>query len=154
MNQRTGLFRSRTDKVIGGVAGGIAKSLNTDPSIIRLIFVLLAVFGGGGVLLYLILWIVLPEDYYIYTPSQEASADHPVAEESTAAQAESPEPQPYPVRTAGNGSLIAGLILIIIGGFFLIARYIPRFDLWHFWPIVLVFAGLVIIIAGFSRTKK
>jgi len=55
-----GLYRSRTDKVFGGVAAGIARSLNTDPAVIRLVFALLIIFGGSGLLLYLILWIAIP----------------------------------------------------------------------------------------------
>ena len=60
MNDRSGIYRSRTDTVIGGVAGGIADALKIDAIIIRVIFVLLALYGGSGVLLYVILWIALP----------------------------------------------------------------------------------------------
>ena len=60
--QRQGLHRSRKDRVFGGVAGGIAQSLNADPAIIRLIFAILIIVGGGGILLYLILWIAIPEE--------------------------------------------------------------------------------------------
>lgn len=54
------LFRSDSDKMIAGVCGGLAKYLNLDSSIVRLIFVLLFFFGGHGLLIYLILWIVMP----------------------------------------------------------------------------------------------
>ncbi len=58
MNRR--LYRSRTDAMIGGVCGGIARYGNVDPTIVRLIFVLLALLGGHGILIYLILWLVIP----------------------------------------------------------------------------------------------
>ena len=48
--------------MIGGVAAGIAKSLNVDPTLIRIAFVLVSLFAGGGVLLYLILWAVIPKE--------------------------------------------------------------------------------------------
>jgi len=55
------LARSATDKFVGGVCGGIAHSFGIDPSIVRLIFVALAIFGfSTGIFAYIILWLVLP----------------------------------------------------------------------------------------------
>ncbi|MEO5965085.1 MAG: PspC domain-containing protein, partial [Candidatus Limnocylindrales bacterium] len=55
------LYRSPTDKVIGGVAGGLAVWMNLDPSLIRLAWVLLAIFSGGiFVLVYFVLMLVVP----------------------------------------------------------------------------------------------
>ncbi len=54
------LYRSRTDLMLGGVCGGLAKYLNVDPAIIRLVFVLLLFLGGGGFWIYLVLWIITP----------------------------------------------------------------------------------------------
>jgi phage shock protein C len=56
------LHRSRTEKMIAGVCGGIAEYLDIDPTIVRLIWVLIALLAGAGVLLYLICWIVIPAD--------------------------------------------------------------------------------------------
>lgn len=55
------LYRSTTDKVVGGVAGGIAESFGWDPALVRLGFVLLALAHGSGLLLYLLLMLVLPK---------------------------------------------------------------------------------------------
>ena len=55
------LHRSASDRKIAGVCGGIAETLNTDPTIIRLAFALLAVGWGSGVLAYIICALVLPE---------------------------------------------------------------------------------------------
>lgn len=55
------LYRSRTNVMIGGVCAGLAEYFNMDPTIMRLIFVLLALLGGHGVLLYLIMWLVVPQ---------------------------------------------------------------------------------------------
>jgi phage shock protein C len=55
------LYRSNTDKMIAGVCGGLGQYFGVDPTLIRLIFALLVVFGvGSGVLLYIVLAIVIP----------------------------------------------------------------------------------------------
>jgi phage shock protein PspC (stress-responsive transcriptional regulator) len=54
------LYRSRTEKMIAGVCGGVAEYFNTDPTVIRLMWVLITLLGGAGVLVYIILWIVMP----------------------------------------------------------------------------------------------
>lgn len=54
------LYRSRDERILGGVCGGIAKYVDADPTIIRLLWVLLTLMGGAGVLLYLIAWIIIP----------------------------------------------------------------------------------------------
>ncbi len=56
------LVRNTNDEMIGGVCSGIADYLNIDPVIVRLVFVLMALGGGHGILAYLILWILLPVD--------------------------------------------------------------------------------------------
>lgn len=55
------LMRSRNDKMIAGVCGGLARYLGVDSTVVRLIFAVLLLFGGGGGILYLILWLVMPE---------------------------------------------------------------------------------------------
>ncbi len=54
------LFRNENDKIIGGVCGGLANYFNIDPILVRIIFIVLLVAGGAGLLAYLILWIALP----------------------------------------------------------------------------------------------
>ena len=56
------LYRSRTDRVIAGVCGGLGRYFNLDPVIIRVITVVLALTAFGGVLAYIILWLVVPEE--------------------------------------------------------------------------------------------
>ncbi len=55
------LFRNVEDRVLGGVSSGIAAYFGTDPTVIRLLFVLSIFLGGAGILLYIILWIITPE---------------------------------------------------------------------------------------------
>jgi phage shock protein C len=54
------LQRSRNDKMIGGVCGGLAEYFNMDPVLVRVLLLLITLMGGAGVLLYLILWVVVP----------------------------------------------------------------------------------------------
>jgi phage shock protein C len=55
------LYRSRTDKMIAGVCGGLGKYLGVDPTLIRLTFVLLLLFGiGSGLLVYLAMMLLVP----------------------------------------------------------------------------------------------
>ena len=56
------LLRSRNDRIVAGVAGGLAAYLNTDPLFVRLGFLLLSFLNGMGVLLYLVLWLLLPNE--------------------------------------------------------------------------------------------
>ena len=61
MNEKR-LMRSTSERMIAGVAGGLASYFNMDATLVRLILVLLALAGGPGVLIYIILWVVMPED--------------------------------------------------------------------------------------------
>jgi phage shock protein PspC (stress-responsive transcriptional regulator) len=57
-----GLRRARVERKIAGVCGGLARHLDIDPTIVRVVFVVLAVFGGAGLLLYGVLWVLVPEE--------------------------------------------------------------------------------------------
>ena len=71
------LYRSRTDKMIAGVCGGLGKYLGVDPTLIRLAFVLLLVFGiGSGLLAYFIMMLIVPlEPESVAIPVESPSAD-------------------------------------------------------------------------------
>jgi phage shock protein PspC (stress-responsive transcriptional regulator) len=165
----TRLHRTVNGRVIGGVAGGLADFFSMDPTIVRLIFVLLAVFGGGGVLLYIILWIVLPErnsfnTYSAYsTPPPSAttnatgSADSGVGDtfEGFGKPNQDFSAAPETVtRRKFEGSLIGGIVLILIGSFFLAERFIPQISFGDFWPLLLVVVGLVLIFNSLPIMKK
>ncbi len=114
------LRRSRTDKVIGGVCGGLGAYLGVDPVWLRIAFVALALGGGSGVLLYVIAWIAIPEE----------DDETPIVPR---------EPSP-----SGAG-IIVGSVLVLIGMIALIRRYVPELtDLT--WPIVLIVVGGVLVL--------
>lgn len=55
------LYRSRVNRKLAGVCGGIAEYFDVDPTVIRLVFVIAVIFAGCGLLAYLIAWIIMPE---------------------------------------------------------------------------------------------
>ena len=67
------LYRSRNDSRIAGVCGGLGEYLDIDPTLVRLIFVLLALTGGHGVLLYIILWLIVPYPTQTLVPPSQLS---------------------------------------------------------------------------------
>lgn len=125
--QRPPLRRSRTDRVLGGVAGGIARYFGVDPILIRLGFVLLVIAGGSGVLIYLIAWLIIPEE-------------GEGAERETAG----------PAMDAATTRLVLGGALIAIGGILLASRFIPYFS-QVFWPLVFIVAGAAVIMGATKR---
>jgi phage shock protein C len=56
------LYRSRTNRQVAGVCGGLAEYFSIDATLIRVLFVVLAVLGGSGIVLYLALWIIVPRE--------------------------------------------------------------------------------------------
>lgn len=60
------LYRSRSQRMICGVCGGIAEYFNIDPTIIRLVWVLFALTGGSGLLIYFLAAIIMPDDPGMY----------------------------------------------------------------------------------------
>ena len=155
------LYRIVNGRVIGGVAGGLAEYFGIDPTIIRILFILLTFMGGGGILLYLILWIVVPERY---VPPMPYTKTFTAPESSTSGVGDTYEgfgtpvsPETHEPVNGGKkveGSLIAGLVMILIGGFFLFERFIPSIHFSDFWPILLIAIGVLVIYKGFPASNK
>jgi len=59
--QQKRLYRSKKNRMIGGVCGGIAEHMNADPTIVRLICALTVLVWGAGLLAYILAWIIIPE---------------------------------------------------------------------------------------------
>ena len=61
-NKLRRLYRSKKDRILGGVCGGIGNYLNVDPTLIRLLWILFMFMGGSGIIAYIIAWIIIPEE--------------------------------------------------------------------------------------------
>jgi phage shock protein C len=62
MEQTRKLYRSRSDRKLAGVCGGLASYFTLDATLLRVLFVVLGVMGGSGVVIYLAMWIIVPSE--------------------------------------------------------------------------------------------
>jgi phage shock protein C len=60
MDSTRRLYRSKSDRALAGLCGGLAEYFNLGATLIRVVFVLLAVLGGSGLVLYVAMWIIVP----------------------------------------------------------------------------------------------
>ena len=138
------LYRSKSDRMIWGICGGLAKYFDADPTIVRLISVLLLFLGGFVILAYIICAIIIPLEPSkdVITPGVDKSSADPgdvTDKKDTEAQ--------Y------HEHVTIGLILIIVGILFL-AGLFNLFWWFHwggFWAFALVLIGVLIVLA--SRKK-
>lgn len=165
------LYRSRTDNVIAGVSGGLGKYFAIDPVVVRVLFLVLTLFAAGGLIAYIILWIVVPlEPYGVYYSSRRYGHSVPPGsggmgtEFSNSEKANTntefentilnPDEEMHKRQNEhkqrNEGSLIAGIILITLGGLFLAGQFIPRINFGDLWPVLLIVVGILII---FSRSR-
>ncbi len=91
------LYRSTEDRMIAGVCGGLGEYFGIDSTLIRLVLLFLVIWGGGGILVYIIAWIVIPEAPEDYQPPAKSDADSTGEEVS---DIESDEPVALPVAEA------------------------------------------------------
>jgi len=61
MEQVKKLYRSKTNRIIAGVCGGLGEYFNVDPTIVRLIWILFSLALGAGIITYIIAWLIIPE---------------------------------------------------------------------------------------------
>jgi phage shock protein C len=149
-------YRNPNDKKIGGVASGLADYFDIDPLLVRLIFVILALAGGGGVLIYIILWIFTPERPFEMNHTQ----NNPTMENQQTFYGDQKPPeteqQPKTDRPVpkNRGNLIGGLVLITLGILFLADELIPNINFGDLWPIILIVIGAGLLINSFGRRQS
>ncbi len=127
--QQARLMRSETDRMIAGVCGGLAEYLNVDPVLVRLAFVVLGLASGVGLVLYVLLWLLMP------TPSRGQPAIRLMDE---------PVDDPAALKSRLSPAATVGIIMILVGAFFLLNQAGLVNGL--FWPIVLIGAGLFFLL--------
>ncbi len=130
------IYRSRKERMIGGVAGGIAEYFDVDPVVVRFAFIALTLFNGIGVVLYIVGMIIIPEQ--VLNPE--------VFSESAVPGAMAAEPLRDEKR--GKYSIILGVSLIIAGVLFGMHNFIPDFQVTDAFPVLLVLLGIWIIVSG------
>lgn len=69
MTEPRKLTRSESDRMVAGVCAGLAQYFGIDATIVRIVFVLLAIFGGGGIILYLAMWLIVPAESAVGPPA-------------------------------------------------------------------------------------
>ena len=153
------LYRSAKSKVFGGVAGGIAEYFEIDPIIIRLLFVIIAFAGGGGAVVYIILWVALPlEPITPFTMNMGAgdsfSESNPGEQSTSDYNAGTSNPFEIPGKPENRNGLIGGIVLISLGLIFLANKFIPNINFGDLWPLVLVVLGGVLIATSFAENKS
>lgn len=139
------LTRSTNNKIIAGVCGGLGDYFNVDPMIVRILFVALTIWGGSGVLLYIILWLVVPEAGQEALPTQQRM-DQVGHDMQTKVQDAAKNIQGR--QSAKSLTVIIGAILVVLGLSSIIQIYVPwplfRWEI--FWPIIIIALGLSLII--------
>jgi len=151
------LYRSKKNRVVGGVCGGIGEYFDIDPTLIRLLAILTFFFGGSGVIAYIIGWIIIPQN-----PSENAE-QHFKSEQKIVDMEEVPKASESKFKTteeyqsvenkknnsAKNRNVFLGLIFIFMGLIFMGTTLFPWFAwiAWStYWPVILIIVGLVIMI--------
>jgi phage shock protein C len=61
MEEPRKLYRSRNQRMLAGVCGGLAEYFKVDATLIRVLFLVLAVFGGTGLVIYVVMWLIVPD---------------------------------------------------------------------------------------------
>jgi phage shock protein C len=118
--------RSRGERVIAGVCGGIGRYLGVDPMLLRIAFIVLALANGLGVIAYVVAWVAIPEE----RPGQPLAA--------------APEPR------RETGRLVLGGSLVVLGLVLLVDRLAPNLD-ELFWPVAVVAVGVAVMLVGLRR---
>lgn len=138
------MYRSESEKIIAGVCGGLAEFFNIDPVIPRIFFIILTVLDGIGVLIYLILWVVIPTKSKQQVVSSQAVKQN-LQEITTKARSLIDEVD-VPHLQKDNRSWW-GIIIIAIGIMLLLNNF-DFFGSWGFgklWPIIIILFGFTIL---------
>jgi phage shock protein PspC (stress-responsive transcriptional regulator) len=142
-SQSPKLYRSETDRVLAGVAGGLGEYFRLDPIVIRLIFIVLFL-QGAGFLLYLLLWIVIPTQSKLEKSSKETLREN-AQEIKGKAEAWTADLRAQARRQSTQ--LWLGIFVILLGVWLLLTNFgfFAFFHLEKFWPLLLILMGVAIL---------
>ncbi|MFM6954809.1 MAG: PspC domain-containing protein [Sphingobacteriaceae bacterium] len=148
------LYRNTNDKVVAGVAAGLARYFDIDVTWIRILFILATIFGASGLLIYIILWIAIPEQPFGVW-SMPAETDYTV-KDKTASPFETEFKAAKSNRKRESG-FVSGIILIALGSFFLLDQFdwVPEWvSFGKLWPLALIIPGLVMLANSGKKTSE
>lgn len=144
------LERSNQNRVLFGVCGGLAEYFKTDPNLIRLVALLLFLTNFWlTTVLYLALALILPEAGHPPAGGSEGRQSEPIQDRIQTAAEEFR--QAVKAKTGSghirrNGSVVFGLVLILVGAAFLADQFLPSIHIARLvWPILLIILGLILI---------
>ena len=148
------LYRSTADKMLGGVAGGLAEYFDIDSTLVRVLFIVVVFLGGGGIIAYIILWIVVPQKPYEIpkynfnqSPSEgESKSENFSNENNSDSFSVTNGSVAGTMTTTSNKQLWVAIILIVIGGLLLLDNIFPAFSFHHFWPVLLIAIGIGLLL--------
>ena len=128
------LYRSSTDRILAGVAGGIAEYLRLDSAVVRILFIALSFAGGTGLVLYVVCWLLMPE---------KDDMHRPVSRRGLEQNAEKIVREVEDAWSRSGGPRNVGGWLVLLGVIFLLANFnlVSFDDISRLWPLLLIFAG-------------
>ena len=132
-NEIKKLYRSQTDRMIWGVCGGLGKYFNADPTLFRALFVLLMLFNGVGIFLYVFLAIIIPVEPLKGAVKEEKSETGIAAEAAREKNSEG----------MGKRNML-GLFIVLLGLVLLLGQFFPYYLRWLTWELI----GAVMIIGA------
>ena len=141
------IYRKVDDCIIAGVCGGLADYFEIDETLVRVIFVLLVIGGGSGILIYLVLWLVIPKAGQIdkkidWEENVKEFADDVSKKAKTVVSEFKKEIKVEKVSPEKRQGSFFGLLLILWGGVLLINKVAPMLIEWEYvWPGMLIFLG-------------
>lgn len=140
------LYRSQTERMLGGVCGGLAKYLQIDLTIIRLFFVVLTLLGGFGPLLYLILWIVVPLEGQVDATPQSLDGEE-LKERAEMVKDEFVTAVKQPSQ---NSARFIGIALVLAGAYIFMKElnipWLSWLDSGVIWAGLILLAGIVLLV--------
>jgi phage shock protein C len=147
MNNTKKIYRSEKNRILFGVCGGLAEYFEVDPLLVRILFILLSLGGGSGIILYIILAVLMPKE----SDKTEITKDNIIEESKKRTKQLANE-------VKGNGNWIKDVrnimgIFLVLVGVNMLSSNLFQFDIfaWVGWSVVW---ALIIIFIGVRIIKK
>ena len=136
------LYRNEDEAIFAGVCSGLAEYFDLDVTLVRVIFVILFIGGGSGLLIYIILWIVTPSEKNSETVISSKENIKNLADEVNKKAKTMAKEIKKEVKTSNRRGSLLGIVLIVAGILILLEKILPMEIRWDYvWPGILIFVG-------------